>query len=149
MATPIITTKEIRIFLMDKPELNPLIGGLKFDDIEIEQACINVIDHFNASIPQTGNNYSIENFPSRYILLTGVAGYLMRSASINEAVNQFDYSVEGVSVQDKNKAPLFQQIGNQMWEEYKEMAKNLKTSINVAGLFGSFHSEYNWRGGYW
>src|SRR3954465_7030455 len=104
MATPIITEKEIRVFLMDKPELNPLLGGLKFNSEDIEQAVINTIDHFNASLPQTGQNYTVENFPSRYILLIGVSGYLLKSASINESINQLDYNVEGVSVQDKNKA---------------------------------------------
>lgn len=142
MSTPIITESQIRVFLMDKPELNPLLGGVKWDSTDIEQACIHVVDYFNAMIPQTGNNYAIENFPSRSVLLLGVTGHLLRSAAISEAVNQFDYSVEGVTIQDKNKASLFTQMGNEYWAEFREMAKNLKVAQNVNALMGSFHSEY-------
>lgn len=143
MATPIITEKDVRVFLMDKPEMNPLLGGLKFDSQDIEQAMINVVDHFNASIPLTVN-YTVENFPSRYIMLIGVAGYLLKSAAVNEAINQFDYSVEGVTVQDKNKAAIFTQLGTAFWDEFKELSKNIKIAQQVNSIYGTFHSEYNW-----
>lgn len=142
MATPIITAKDIRVFLMDKPELNPLLMGVKWTDEEIDQACTHVVDHFNVMIPQTGNNYTVENFPSRYLLLIGVAGHLLRSAAINDSINQFDYAVEGVTVQDKNKAELFIRLGNLYWEEYKKMGQDLKIAQNVNMLYGDYGSEY-------
>lgn len=142
MATPIITEKEIRMFIMDKPELNPLLAGVKFDSTDIDNGIINVISYFNEIPPYTGTNYTVENFPFRYILLIGLVGHLLKGAAVNEAVNQFDYSVEGVQVNDKNKAGLFTQLGNEYWSEFKDMVKQVKVSQNVNQLYNSFSSEY-------
>ena len=143
MATGIITEKSLRVFLMDKPELNPLLGGLRWSPEDIEEACINVIAYFNESTPATGRAYTVENFPFRYCLTVGVAGYLLKSASINEAVNELEYSAAGVSVQDKNKAPIFNQLGSAFWDEYKEIARGIKTNQYTSLLFGVGASEYD------
>jgi hypothetical protein len=145
MAQPIITEKEIRIFLLDKPELNTLIKGVKFDSTDIEQAIINVIDYFNVASPPTGQSYTVENFPFRFVLLTGIAGHLLKGAAVNEAINQLDYAVDGVTVQDKNKAGLFTQLGQGFWEEFKQMVRDIKVNQNVSAAFGSMASEYTYR----
>ena len=142
MATPIISEREIRIFMMDKPELNPLLQGVRFSSEDIDQAIINVVDYYNVMIPQTGRNYTVENFPSRWLLLTGVSGHLLRGASINEASNQLTYSVEGVQVNDKDKAQIFAELGTALWNEFKQMAKDLKIAENVNQLYGCLGSEY-------
>lgn len=142
--TPKITEQQIRVYLMDKPELNTLLRGVKFNSQEIEEAIINVIDTFNMMAPPTGFYYSVESFPFRSLLLTGVTGHLLRGAAVNEAINQLDYSADGVTVQDKNKAGLFTELGNNFWTEFKAMASQVKLNQNVSAAFGSSGSEYGW-----
>ena len=130
---------------MDKPELNPLLGGVRWTDEDIDKAGINTIDYFNSSPPYTGNSYTVETFPFRYLLLTGIAGLLLRGSSINEASNQFNYSVDGVQIQDKDKAGIFMQLGNEFWNEFKEHCKLLKLNQAAAQIYGTVGSEFAWR----
>jgi hypothetical protein len=145
MAQSIITPEEIRMFLLDRAELNPLLLGIRFTSEMIEQAIVNTVDYFNLLNPPTMNMYTVENFPYRSLLLLGGAGYLLRSAAINEASNQLSYSSDGVQVNDKDKAQIFLSLGNSLWDEFKQMATNIKININVAQVYGVKHSEYIYR----
>lgn len=147
MAAPIITDKDVRTFLMDKPELNPLLGGVRWTPEDIDHAAVNAIDYFNSSPPYTGSSYTVETFPFRYLLLTGITGHLLRGASVNEASNQFNYAVDGVQVQDKDKAQLFMQMGNQFWAEFQDQCKMLKLNQAAALIYGSVGSEYGFNRG--
>lgn len=143
MATTVITPNEIRMFLMDRPELNTLIRTINFSTEEIDQAAISVIDYFNTISPQTVCHV-LETFPYRYLLVIGVAGYLLRSGSINQALNHFAYSVDGVQIDDNAKAELFLRIGGEFWEEFKQLAQNIKVAQNISAAFGSVGSEYRY-----
>jgi hypothetical protein len=145
MAAAIITDKDVRTFLMDKPELNPLLGGVRWTAEDIDHAAINAIDYFNSSAPFTGNSYTVETFPFRYLLLTGITGHLLRGAAINEASNQFTYAVDGVQVQDKDKAELFMRLGNQFWAEFQEQCRLLKINQAAAQIYGTVGSEFGRR----
>lgn len=144
MATARITVADIRRFILDKPELNTLIEGVKWMDEDIDKACIDVIDAYNVIPPPIGSVSCVEAFPMRYLLLIGVAGHLLRGAAVGEAINQLTYSAEGVQVGDRDKAQIFTELGNSLWAEFKEMAKQVKISQNVNALLGSFGSEYGW-----
>ena len=143
MAAPRLTDKDIRIFLMDKKELNPLLRGVRWSDEDIDQAIQRVVDYFNDTPP-----YSItltaNSFPLRYTLLVGVAGHLLRSASINEASNQLNYSADGMSVQDKDKAEIFMRIGGLYWDEFKEKVLNIKVTQNLSNAYGGTPSELSY-----
>lgn len=144
MATTIITPDEIRIFMQDKPEMNPLLAGVRFDDKMIDRACVNVIDAFNTMLPPNGASYTVENFPYRYLLLMGVTGYLLKGAAINEASNNFTYAVDGVQINDKDKAQIFSSLGKEFWDEFKQTAKDIKIAQNVGSCFGTTYSEYSY-----
>ena len=144
MATARITPKDVRRFLMDKPGANTLIDGVRWTDEDIDAACMDVIDAYNATLPPIGFVSSIESFPLRYLLLIGVAGHLLRGAAISEASNQLSYSAEGVQVQDRDKAPIFTELGNGFWKEFLETTKQVKLAQNVNALFGTSSSEYGW-----
>jgi ABC-type lipoprotein release transport system permease subunit len=89
--------------------------------------------------------YTLENFPFRSLLLMGTAGYLLRSAALNEASNQLTYSADGVQVSDKDKAQIFTSLGSSLWEEFKQLASNIRISHNIAQVYGVKHSEYVYR----
>lgn len=145
MAQSIVTPEEIRMFLLDRAELNPLLLGIRFTPEMIEQAIVNTVDYFNLMNPPTLNMYTVENFPYRSLLLLGASGYLLRSASINEASNQLSYASDGVQINDKDKAQIFLTLGNSLWDEFKQLATNIKINVNVAQVYGVKHSEYIYR----
>jgi len=148
MATPIITEKELRIFSMDRPELNTLIDGIKFGPEEIEQAQIYVVDYYNMLPPPTGRSYTVETFPSRALMLIGVWGHLLRGASIGDTINELEYSLDGVQVNDRSHGQAFASLGTAYWQEFTEMSKQVKISRNIEQLFGHKGSEWRYRAFY-
>lgn len=145
MANPILTPEEIRLFLQDRTELNPLILGIRFTPEMIEQAIINTVDYYNLMNPPTGEMHTVESFPFRSLLLLGASGYLLRSGSINEAANSLSYAADGVQVNDKDKAQIFASLGQNLTQEFKELAQQIKINHNVAQVYGVKHSEYIYR----
>lgn len=145
MATAIISEKEIRMWMMDRPELNTLIDGVRWSPEAIEQAQIFVTDYFNLMTPPTGVSYTVESFPSRALMLIGVCGHLLRGAAIGEASNELTYSAAGLQIDDRNKAQIFTSLGQAFWEEFKDLAKQMKITQNINQVYGVTHSEYNRR----
>jgi hypothetical protein len=145
MARAILTSEEIRMFLMDRAELNPLLLGVRFSPEMIDQAILNTVDYYNLMPPPASQMYTVEDFPFRSLLLLGASGYLLRSAAINEASNQLTYSADGVQISDKDKAQVFTSLGTALWEEFKQLASNIKINKNIAEVYGVKHSEYIYR----
>jgi hypothetical protein len=144
MATASITEKDIRVFLMDKPELNPLLRGVRWSPEEIEAALVHCVSCANEMAPPTAV-YTVETFPLRYNLMIGCAGHLLKSASINEANNNLSYQLDGVTVNDKDKSQVFAQLGQQFWDEFKLSVKEMKMAQNLSAAFGGFGSEFRFR----
>ncbi len=144
MAATRITVTDVRRFLLDKPEANTLIDGVRWTDEDIDKAVLDVIDAYNCLPPPVGFVASVEQFPFRYLLLLGVSGHLLRGAAVSEASNQLSYSAEGVQVADRDRAQIFTELGNGFWREFLEMTKSIKVSQNVNQLLGGKGSEYGW-----
>ena len=49
MASAIVSERELRMFAMDKPELNTLVDSVRFSPEDIEQAQLFVVDRFKLS----------------------------------------------------------------------------------------------------
>ena len=145
MATPILTAEEVRLFLQDRAELNPLLLGIRFTPEMIEQAMLNTVDYYNLMNPPLGVMYSIENFPYRSLLLLGTAAYLLRSGAINEAANQLSYSADGIQVNDKDKSQIFMSLSENLQKDFKELGQQIKMNHNIAQIYGVKHSEYIYR----
>jgi hypothetical protein len=145
MANPILSPEEIRLFLQDRTELNPLILGIRFTPEMIEQAMVNTVDYYNLMNPPTGVMYTLESFPFRSLLLLGASAYLLRSGSINEAANSLSYAADGVQVNDKDKAQIFSSLSQNLMQEFRELAQQIKLNHNIAQVYGVKHSEYIYR----
>lgn len=143
MATAAITVEDVRMFLMDKPELNTLFDGVRWSDKDIDRATELVVDAFN-SWPPVIESYTVETFPFRYLLLMGVAGHLLRSAALGEASNALNYSAAGVTVADRDKAAIFADLGNTYWRELQTGAQQIKVAGNVNSMLGHVGSEFRW-----
>jgi hypothetical protein len=125
---------------MDRKELNPLLRSVRFSTEDINSAVEMTVSYYN-SVPPFVDYQTSNSFPWTWLLLTGVSGHLLKSASINEASNELNYEASGVSIQDKNKASIFSQIGGQLWEEFKAKVLDIKMSINIGSCFSSSPSE--------
>jgi hypothetical protein len=145
MSTPILTPEEVRLFLQDREELNPLTLGIRFTPEMIEQGMINAVDYYNLMNPPTGVMYTLESFPFRSLLLLGTAAYLLRSGAINEAANQLSYAADGIQVNDKDKAQIFMSLAQNMQQEFKELGQQIKMNHNISQIYGTKHSEYIYR----
>lgn len=145
MASPILTSEEVRLFLQDREELNTLLLGIRFTPEMIEQAMINTVDYYNLMNPPTGVMYSLEQFPYRSLLLLGTAAYLLRSGAINEAANQLTYAADGIQVNDKDKAQIFMSLSVSLQQDFKELGQQIKMNQNIAQIYGVKHSEYVYR----
>jgi hypothetical protein len=145
MANPILTSEEVRLFMQDRTELNPLTLGIRFTPEMIEQAMINTVDYYNLMNPPTGVMYTIESFPYRALLLLGSAAYLLRSGAINEAANQLTYAADGIQVNDKDKAQIFMSLSENLQKDFKELGQQIKMNQNIAQIYGVKHSEYIYR----
>ena len=140
MSTARVTEKDVRLFMMDKPELNPLLRGVRWSPEDIDSAIVYTVSFYNEFPPLIGG-YTVETFPFRHTLLMGVAGHLLRSAAINQASNNLTYSVDGVNVNDNDKAEIFARLGQQYWEDFKTQVANIKVAQNLSSAFGSSPSE--------
>ena len=144
MAQTVITERELRMWSMDRPELNTLVDNIRFTPEDIEQACYNVVDYFNILPPPNNAAYTVETFPSRALLAIGVWGWLLRGAAIGEASNAMAYSADGVQVNDRDKAEVFTALGSQLWAEFKELASGIKLTQSLNKVYGVKKSEYSW-----
>lgn len=144
MASAIVTEKDLRMFAMDRPELNTLVDSVRFGPEEIERAQIMVVDRFNI-LPPPSSFYSVESFPSASLLILGVWGWLLRGAAIGESSNNFSYSVAGVQINDRDKAEVFANLGKMFWEEFIETATNIKLTQSINKVYGNTPSEYRHR----
>jgi hypothetical protein len=142
MAQSIVTNDKIRLFLQDKPQFNSLVDGCRWSDEMINEAILSVCDFYNITNPPSNVWVSAESYPSRYLLIRGVAGYLLSSASINEASNNLTYSENGVQINDKDKAEIFKALGKELWDEHVNMVTNLKTNQNLSQCYGRKGSDW-------
>jgi len=140
-----ITEKDIREFMLDKPEINPLLRGVRWTSEDIASAIENAIDEANCIPPMLPElQYTEDNFPYKAILKQGVAGSLLRSAAINQASNQISYSADGIQVNDFDKADIFAKLGNDYWQGFQARVADLKLQANAACAFGTSVSEYHY-----
>jgi hypothetical protein len=138
-------TEELRSFLRDDPVLNELLEGKESTDGQMKQAIFDAIEDWNTTQPPLGV-IDIASHPSPRLLIRGAAIEILDSAAIYYARNQLPYSDGGISVDDKNKMPLFHAKIAALSDgprgyEAKKVA--LKKTRNIAAGFGSVPSEYS------
>jgi hypothetical protein len=50
--------------------------------------------------------------------------------------------LDGVAVNDNDKAEIFMKLGNEFWSEFKERVQQIKMNQNIANAFGRSYSEH-------
>jgi hypothetical protein len=133
-----LTIAEIRLAIRDKcVEDNFLLDNVEFSDTEIAWAIRRPVEFWNEQPPPLRPCYTPANFPYRYNWTVGVIGELLRIAGPHYERNRLRYSAGGLSVDDKDKASFYINLGDRYIQEYRDWVLRKKYSINVGSAFGS------------
>jgi len=133
---------EIRLHLRDSdPAESFLLDNLKFDDAEIAQATYLPVEQWNETPPPIGC-YNTTNFPYRYHWLMAIAGHLFLVAAEHQRANNLTYASAGVSVNDMNKEPNYEQAAARRLQQWHDWMRRKKAEINLEGAYGAVGSQY-------
>lgn len=135
---------EVRMFLRDNDAAESfLLDNVKFDDGEINQAIALTIAEWNESPPPVAF-HTTASFPYRYNWLNAIAGYLFRLVAEHQRANNLTYAAGGVSINDMDKAPNYEEAGLRRLLEWRTWMRNKKGQINLEQAYGTLGSDYSW-----
>lgn len=143
-ATPIILIQdEVRRFMRDYPSKNILLDDVEFSQEDVNQALRMVTSAYNATTPIT--NITPESWPAgqEYLMLLGVAWYLIMSGTMLQLRNQATYQdgdIAPIGIDDK--FPLYMALWQSMKQTWDEMVKTTKTQLNLEASYGTLSSGY-------
>ena len=134
----VINPDDVREFLRDYPDKNPLVDGVEFSDKDVERAIKRTISMGNVTARPT--SYTVTNFPNDYVLLMGVCSYLLKSEATrqlrNEAMYQ-DGNIQPVGLDNKQQA--YTALAAQFNQEFIQTLTAIKVQENL-NSFGSMSS---------
>ena len=133
--------EKVRIFMRDQAAFNALLFGEETDDDTIDLCIDMTLDDFMWTTPQIGG-YTLDNFPSFYLLIIGTVINVLRSAGILQSRNNLNYSDGGITVASSDKTPLYQSWIDRFYRDYEEKKKKLKMQLNAQKAYGNRWSEY-------
>lgn len=143
-ATPIVVTvDQIRRFMRDYPNKNILLDDVEFDQDDVNQGVEMVTSAYNVVTPQT--SISPQGWPitGQYLLLLGVAWYLIKSASFLQLRNQATYQdgdIAPIGIDDK--FGLYMQLWQTLKAEWDQLVKDSKIQNNLESVYGDLSSGY-------
>jgi hypothetical protein len=141
------TLAEIRLDLRDSSPLeNELLDdSLAFSNAELAVALRDVVDYWNEALPRLIQaRYTTQNFPFRYWWKQGAKARLFRIAAEGHRRNQVDYQAGGVTYDEHGqKAQMYDQAADRLWDEFKQWAQGMKISINLDDGWLDFTSTYS------
>lgn len=133
----------LRRFLKDYGELNRILDrDRELEDDDLEQALEMAVDEFDMMPPILSIDFSVDNFPSKSLLLHGAAIWALESAGILQSRNRLNYSDGGIQVQVSDKAQSYQSWIQMFLQRYQRRAKQIKRQLNLERAYGNVHSEY-------
>ena len=137
-----LTLGQVTRFLRDHPSYNILLDEVQFSEEDLTDAMHFAVEQYNAVTPITG--YTESNFPNDYLFLIGTAAHLMRSEAFLQLRNQLTYNdgdVAPIGVDDKFAS--YTRLRDELYKEWKETSRAIKTQINMEQGYGSLSSGYS------
>jgi hypothetical protein len=131
-----------RQFLRDYPDENELLfGELEYDWSDMKLAAQMAMNDWNQTPPVS--NTDLEDFPKevRNLLYRRIAIELIHMGTHGQARNQYNYSDQGFSVQENDKAPMYMRLAQQMEQKYEKRKKKWKMTQNMRTFWGGQHSD--------
>tara|TARA_B100000214_G_scaffold1422_1_gene1086 strand:+ start:3301 stop:3762 length:462 start_codon:yes stop_codon:yes gene_type:complete len=134
IATPVNKSNaqvdSLRLFMRDYFDKNPLHDDVEFTDEELDVALNQAVLHANVIGRPT--NYTLGNFPNKYVLNIGAVAHLQKSEAIRQLRNQASFqdgNIQGVGIDDKSSSYL--QIAQMMQQEFTQHVQNIKVTSNL------------------
>lgn len=144
-----LTTEDIRMFLRDTPEHNPLLlDGVEFSDPDIQRAIKLTVAKWNAMTPQSSDPPNGETL-NEYVLLMGTCSILLRSEGVRQLRNQLmtqDANISPVGLDEKEA--LYSRWSDRLQAEFDTLARQIKIQNNMESCYGGFSSGYRYIGRY-
>ena len=147
-----VSTEDIRFFLRDIPDMNPLLDTVEFKDSDIERAMRFTMYKYNAITPIS--SYQDPAYLNGYVLLLGACSILLRSEGLRQLRNQVtaqDGNISPVGLDEKQA--LYAQWADRLGAEFDELAQKIKIQLNMESVYGGpssggFSSGYRYMGRY-
>ncbi len=138
----------IRMFMRDYSELNRLFVGEEHSDRMITWAVLDALNDINTTPPFM--NFTLDSFPSPYILMRGAVISLLESVGLLHTRNHLTFSDGGIQVGVSDKTPLIQSWIQIFTNKYEQKKKDMLIALNIEqGWGGGMHSEYMWTNGFY
>jgi hypothetical protein len=135
-----LTIAEIRLWTRDHdPHFNDLLDEVEYKDAEVVAAIRRGVDLWNSTPPVLrAHTYGPSTFPQQYRSqwIDVTIGFLKSIAADWYDRNNLAYSADGVSINDRNKGPIYRQDAQIKIAEYKNWLKDIKTALNMDGAWG-------------
>lgn len=142
--TPIVVTiDEVRRYMRDRPDTNELLGTVDFTQDEINQGVEMIVSSYNTISPVSYIDAAGWPAAGKYLLLLGVAWYLIQSICFQQVRNQMTYQdgdIAPIGVSDK--FPFYMQLWQTLQGEWKATATTMKTQLNYEAAYGGVSSGY-------
>ncbi len=149
-ATPVlVTVDEVRRFMRDYPDKNLLLDTVDFTQEEVNQGIEMIVSSYNTITPVS--NITPAGWPAggRYLLLLGVAWYLIQSNTMLQLRNQLTYQDGDIApIGEFDKFPLYMQLWQTMQAQWQQAATAMKTQLNYEAAYGGTGSGYRYTYGY-
>lgn len=130
-----LTIAEVRMALRDCPGANELLDDYEFSIQEIITCIRKPVDYFNEAHPRViGFNYN--NFPYRYNWLEATISCLLKVIAHFHRRNRLPYSAGGTTIDRHNKAKEYQELADNMWQEYQRWVTQTKVAVNIDQGYG-------------
>jgi hypothetical protein len=143
-ATPIIVTRdEVRRFMRDYPDKNILLDDVEFSQQDVDQAADFIVSAYNVTTPLS--SITLEGWPAghKYLLLLGIAWYLVKSGTFLQKRNQLTYQdgdIAPIGIDDKFS--LYMSLWQTLKQEWDMMVKESKIQMNLERCYGYVSSGY-------
>lgn len=121
---------DVRLFMRDFYDKNPLHADIEFTDTEISEACRHAVDLANVIGRPT--SYTINDFPNNYVLMLGAAGHLAKSEAIRQLRNQSQFqdgNIQGVGMDEKYQ--YYMQLSQSLTSEFSGHVTQIKITSNI------------------
>lgn len=135
--------------MRDYPDRNELLDDVDFSQEDVNQGVEMIVSSYNTITPIS--NIPPEGWPQggKYLLLLGVAWYLIQSNTQLQLRNQLTYQdgdIAPIGVSDK--FPLYMQLWQTMQAQWQQAATAMKTQINLESAYGGAGSGYRYTYGF-
>ena len=139
MAAP-LTADEVREYLQDYDAQNLLLDKEEFSDTYIE-LCMDLAASEYNSIPPVAIGSSLENFPSKALLLYGTCWMMFQGRAALAARNNLTYSDGGLQIPVEEKFELYNQLASSFQAIFQSSAQKFKASVNMESGWGCVFSD--------